>query len=192
MNILDIWILAIGLAMDCLAVSVASGIILKRVEWRTILFMSLTFAMFQAAMPIIGCTIAGNFSHLIEDIDHWIAFAILAFLGINMIRESFRSEEDKRNYDPSKPKVVFTLAIATSIDALAIGVSFACLNMNSVEKLTPAISIIGFVTFVFSFGGLFFGIFFGKKRNWHMELWGGLILIGIGLKILMEHILENK
>jgi len=118
---LEIWLLAIGLAMDCFAVSIASGIILKRTQWRPMLVMAFAFGFFQALMPFIGWMFAKSFSHLIESVDHWIAFAILAFLGGRMIFESFKEEECCQLFNPTKLKVVFTMAIATSIDALAIG-----------------------------------------------------------------------
>ena len=178
---LEIWLLAIGLAMDCFAVSIASGIILKRTQWRPMLVMALAFGLFQALMPFIGWMFAKSFSHLIESIDHWIAFAILAFLGGRMILESF---------NPASPKVVFTMAIATSIDALAIGISFAFLGINDYTEILSPILIIGFVSFVMSLIGLFFGIKCGCgcARKLKAELWGGIILVFIGLKILIEHL----
>ena len=126
---LEIWLLAIGLAMDCFAVSIASGIILKRVQLRPMLIMALAFGFFQALMPLLGWIGASFFSHLIESIDHWIAFAILAFLGGRMIMESFKDEDCRHEFDPTKLKVVAALAVATSIDALAVGVSFAFLGV---------------------------------------------------------------
>lgn len=131
---LEIWLLAIGLAMDCFAVSIASGIILKRTQWRPMLVMALAFGLFQALMPFIGWMFAKTFSHLIESVDHWIAFAILAFLGGRMILESFKDEDCRQTFNPASPKVVFTMAIATSIDALAIGISFALLESTTIPK----------------------------------------------------------
>ena len=110
---LEIWLLAIGLAMDCFAVSIASGIILKRTQWRPMLVMAFAFGFFQALMPFIGWMFAKSFSHLIESVDHWIAFAILAFLGGRMILESFKEEECCKLFNPANPKVVLTMAIAT-------------------------------------------------------------------------------
>lgn len=121
---LEIWLLAIGLAMDCFAVSIASGIILKRTRWRPMLIMAFAFGLFQAIMPLIGWMCVKTFSHLIESIDHWIAFGILAFLGGRMIWESFK-EECCQLFNPASLKVVLTMAVATSIDALAVGISFA-------------------------------------------------------------------
>ena len=187
---LEIWLLAIGLAMDCFAVSIASGIILKRVRMRPMLIMALAFGFFQALMPLLGWIGASFFSHLIENIDHWIAFAILAFLGGRMVLESFKDEDCRHEFDPTSLKVVSALAVATSIDALAVGVSFAFLGVRSFSSILPSIGIIGFVSFALSFVGLMFGIRFGcgMARKLRAELWGGVILIIIGTKILIEHL----
>ncbi len=187
---LEIWLLAIGLAMDYFAVSIASGIILKRVRMRPMLIMALAFGFFQALMPLLGWIGASFFSHLIENIDHWIAFAILAFLGGRMVLESFKDEDCRHEFDPTSLKVVSALAVATSIDALAVGVSFAFLGVRSFSSILPSIGIIGFVSFALSFVGLMFGIRFGCgiARKLRAELWGGVILIIIGTKILIEHL----
>ena len=187
---LEIWLLAIGLAMECFAVSIASGIILKRVRMRPMLIMALAFGFFQALMPLLGWIGASFFSHLIENIDHWIAFAILAFLGGRMVLESFKDEDCRHEFDPTSLKVVSALAVATSIDALAVGVSFAFLGVRSFSSILPSIGIIGFVSFALSFVGLMFGIRFGCgiARKLRAELWGGVILIIIGTKILIEHL----
>ena len=187
MTTLEIWLLAISLAMDCFTVSITSGIIMRRICWRTFFIMAFFFGLFQAVMPLIGCFAASRFSHLIEDYDHWIAFGLLAFLGGRMIKESF-SNEDKCCFDPTKLKVVVTLAIATSIDALAIGISFAFVGMNSFTSILSPIGIIGFTSFVISTLGSLIGVFCGKRFNLRMELWGGLVLIIIGVKILIEHL----
>ncbi len=188
MTHLEIWLIAVGLAMDCLAVSVSSGIILKRIQWKTMLVMATFFGFFQGFMPFLGWLGASRFSYLIKDVDHWIAFALLLFLGGKMIWESFKKEDCKKNFNPANLKVVFALAIATSIDALAVGISFAFLRMNTFASILPPSLIIGFVSFVLSLAGLLFGIFFGCRHNLKMELWGGLILVGIGTKILIEHL----
>ena len=187
---LEIWLLAVGLAMDCFAVSIASGIILKRMQLRPMLVMEFFFGFFQALMPLLGWIGASFFSHLIENIDHWIAFAILAFLGGRMVMESFKDEDCKNEYDPTSLKVVLALAVATSIDALAVGVSFAFLGIRSLPSILSPISIIGFVSFALSIIGLIFGIRFGCgiARKLRAELWGGIILIIIGTKILIEHL----
>ena len=191
---LEIWLLAIGLAMDCLAVSIASGIILKRIQWRPMLVMAFFFGLFQAIMPLLGWLGASTFSHLIESVDHWIAFAILAFLGGRMIKESFKEDDCCQRFNPASLKVVITMAIATSIDALAIGVSFAFLGIKSCSSILYPVGIIGFVSFLMSLIGLIFGIRFGCgiARKLRAELWGGIILILIGTKILIEHLFFNN
>ena len=191
---LEIWLLAIGLAMDCLAVSIASGIILKRIQWRPMLVMAFFFGLFQAIMPLLGWLGASTFSHLIESVDHWIAFAILAFLGGRMIKESFKEEDCCQRFNPASLKVVITMAIATSIDALAIGVSFAFLGIKSCSSILYPVGIIGFVSFLMSLIGLIFGIRFGCgiARKLRAELWGAIILILIGTKILIEHLFFNN
>ncbi len=193
MTTIEIWLLAVGLAMDCFAISIASGILLKRTLWRPMLIMAFFFGLFQALMPLIGWACASTFSHLIEDVDHWIAFAILAFLGGRMVRESFKEEDCRQDFDPTRLKVVLMLAVATSIDALAVGVSFAFLGMKSVTTILSPVGIIGFVSFALSLIGLTFGIRFGCSfaRRLKAERWGGVILILIGLKILIEHLIQH-
>lgn len=187
---LEIWLLALGLAMDCFAISIASGILLKRTQWRPMFIMAFFFGLFQAVMPLLGWIGASRFSHLIAELDHWIAFAILAFLGGRMVKESFKDEECKEEFDPKSLKVVLALAVATSIDALAIGVSFAFLGIQHFSEILTPISIIGFVSFAMSMIGLTFGIRFGCgiAQKLRAELWGGIILILIGVKILVEHL----
>lgn len=194
MTSFEIWLLAVGLAMDCFAVSIASGIVLRRVQWRAMLLMSLSFGIFQALMPLIGWTAASLFSHLIEEIDHWVAFGILGFLGVRMIREGLKSEECRETFDPTRLFVVFTFAVATSIDALAVGVSFAFVGMEGVGGILPAVGIIGFVSFLMSLLGLCFGIRCGCRlaRKLKAEVVGGVILVLIGCKILVEHLFLNS
>lgn len=190
MNLIEIVLLALGLAMDCFAVSIASGIILKRTLLRPMLVMAFFFGFFQALMPLIGWMGTSAFSHLIESVDHWIAFAILAFLGGHMVVESFKKEEEKHEYDPTHLKVILVLAVATSIDALAVGVSFAFLGIHSFADILPRVGIIGLVSFIMSIIGLLIGIKCGcgMARKLKAELWGGVILIAIGTKILIEHL----
>lgn len=190
MTIFEIWLLAVGLAMDCLAVSIASGILLQRMHWRAMLTMSFFFGFFQALMPLVGWAAASLFSHLIEEVDHWVAFAILMFLGIRMIREAFKTEECRRTFDPANLKVVLAFAVATSIDALAVGVSFAFVGMEGFSGILPAVGVIGFVSFALSMAGLIFGIRCGcgLARKLRAELLGGGILVIIGCKILVEHL----
>ena len=190
MSILEIILIAIGLAMDCFAVSIASGIILKRIRWRAMLTMAFAFGLFQALMPFIGWMCTYMFSHLIEQIDHWIAFGILTFLGGRMIAESFKPEETRHPYNPTRLKVVIALAVATSIDALAVGVSFAFLNISNGKDIMTSIGIIGLVSFILSVAGLTIGICCGDwaERKLKAERWGGIILVAIGIKILLEHL----
>lgn len=190
---MELWLLAVGLAMDCFAVSIASGILLKRAQWRPMLVMAVSFGLFQALMPLTGWIGARTFSHLIESVDHWIAFGILAFLGGRMIRESFKDEDRRHEYDPTRLKVVLALAVATSIDALAVGVSFAFLGIKQFPAILSTIGIIGFVSFALSMAGLMLGIRFGGSmaRKLHAELLGGVILVIIGTKILIEHLFLN-
>ncbi|MEG2331223.1 MAG: manganese efflux pump MntP family protein [Bacteroides sp.] len=188
----EIWLIAIGLAMDCFAVSIASGIILKRIQWRPILIMAFFFGLFQALMPLIGWLCANTFSHLIENVDHWIAFGILSFLGGRMIIESFKHEDDRKELNPTSLKVVLTLAIATSIDALAVGISFAFMGIRDLTGILSSISVIGVVSFALSVIGLLLGIkcHCSQARKLHAELWGGIILVLIGIKILVEHLIS--
>ena len=168
----EIWILAIGLAMDCFAVSIASGITLKRVLWRPMLTMAIAFGVFQALMPLIGWMFASTFSHLIESVDHWIAFAILVLLGGRMVCESFKSDENKQPINPNNLKVTLTMAVATSIDALAVGVSFAFLGINEYSTILPSIAIIGFVSLTLSLAGLLCGILCGcHAEKLKAEFW---------------------
>ena len=149
MSIIEIWLLAISLAIDCFTVSVTSGIILKRVQWSIFLKMAFLFGFFQAFMPLIGWLGASRFSHLIEDYDHWIAFGLLSFLGFRMIYHYFKKGEES-TFDPRRLKIILTLAVATSIDALAIGISFAFTGYKSLEEMFLPLLIIGFVSFVIS------------------------------------------
>lgn len=183
-------ILAFALAMDCFAVSIASGIIMKRVKWQPMLLMATLFGLFQAVNPVVGWVGTDYCHNLIANFDHWIAFLILAFLGGRMVMESFKKEE-KKNFNPESIKVIFTMAIATSIDAFAVGISFSCMGIKSWGELLFPLVAIGTVSFLLSIVGLFFGIKFGERyaQRLRAELWGGLILIAIGVKVLVEHTL---
>ena len=187
MTTLEIWLLAVSLAMDCFSVSITSGIILRRVCWKTFLTIGFFFGLFQALMPLMGWFATNHFHSLIEQYDHWIAFGLLFFLGVRMIKESFGDEEE-HHFNPTRLLVVLTLAVATSIDALAVGISFACTGMKTWDSIAFPILIIGIVSFVFSIIGCLIGVYFGKRVNLRAELWAGIILIGIGVKILIEHL----
>ncbi len=189
MGILDVLLLSVALAMDCFTVSMVSGVILSRYKWGTILRMSFLFGLFQAAMPFMGWVCTSYFRTYIESFDHWVAFALLAFLGAKMIKESFGNEEE-RHFDPCKLQTQIVLAIATSIDALAVGISFACTGYSSVSQLAYPLLAIGVVSMFFGLLGNFLGIAFGKSigKRLRPELFGGIILILIGIKILITHL----
>ncbi|WP_028904133.1 manganese efflux pump MntP family protein [Prevotella sp. P6B4] len=191
MNSFDIWLLAVALAMDCFTVSIVSGVIVRRWLWAMILRMAFLFGLFQAMMPLIGWLGTNHFSEQLEAIDHWIAFGLLAFIGGKMIRESFGHEEEKQ-FNPQNLKTQLLLAVATSIDALAIGISFACTGYNAVTQIISPLYVIGLVSFLFSLFGYQLGVKFGKSiaRKLKPELLGGSILIGIGIKILITHLLS--
>lgn len=181
--------MALALAMDCFAVAIASGIIFKRVIWKPMLTMAFLFGFFQALNPLLGWWGADLCREAIECIDHWIAFAILGFLGARMVIESFK-EEDKRRFNPRSYKAIFTLAIATSIDALAVGISFSCMGYQTLSSLSYPLAVIFLVSFVMSILGLGFGLKFGNSfaKKLHAEMWGGIILLFIGARVLFEHL----
>ena len=183
MSTLEIWLLAISLAMDCFSVSITSGIILRQIYWRTFLTIAFFFGLFQAMMPLFGWFGASRFYHLIHEFDHWIAFGLLFVLGIRMIHESLDKDEE-HHFEPTRMPVILTLAVATSIDALAVGVTFAFLDV----AIVPAVSFIGVTTFLCSAVGVKIGNVFGTKFKSKAELFGGVVLIGMGLKILIEHL----
>lgn len=190
MYILEIWLLAVSLAIDCFTVSVASGAFLRRIRWNTFLSMAFFFGLFQALMPFIGWLGASRFQHLIEAYDHWIAFSLLAFLGIRMIREGMYPDDDTEHphFDPTRLQTILSLAVATSIDALAVGISFAFAGYATLSRLYFPLTAIGIASFVLSVAGCLIGVFFGKHTHIKMEYFGGIVLIGIGIKILWEHL----
>lgn len=183
MNFLTLLSLAIALSMDAFSVSICKGLTTKEFSIKTAISCGLWFGFFQALMPFIGYFLGIQFESLITSIDHWIAFGLLFLIGANMIREAFGDEDDK-NSSKNDIKTMFLLAIATSIDALAIGVTFAFLQVN----IWTAILIIGVTTFIFSFVGVAIGNFFGSKYSKPASIIGGVILILIGTKILLEHL----
>ena len=190
MTLVEIWLLALALAMDCFAVSIATGIACGRVIWKPMLLMAVCFGFFQAMMPVIGWAVTTGFSHLVEQVDHFIAFGILAFIGGKMIKESFEDVDHPSHHDAPGPGRIIILSVATSIDALAIGVSFACLGYVGVRQMAFPIFAIGLVSFLMSLIGLSIGLTFGRRaaRRLRPELIGGIILVLIGVKILIEHL----
>ena len=185
MGLFTVIVIACGLAMDAFAVSVASGLTIKKLRIRHALRIALFFGAFQAIMPAIGWLAGLSLRDLISEFDHWLAFGLLAFIGTKMIYESFKLEADKKQIDPLKLDVLLMLSIATSIDALAVGITFAFLNMTIV---LPVI-IIGLITLATSFAGVYIGDKFGHLFESKIERIAGAVLIAIGLKILLEHLL---
>lgn len=182
MSILDLFILAVGLSMDAFAVSVCKGLSLGKIKPKHICIAGAWFGGFQALMPLIGYFLGSFFAEMIEKYDHWVAFVLLAIIGGNMIKESFGKDE---KVDSSMDvKSMLLLAIATSIDALAVGVTFAFLQV----QIVPAVSFIGVITFIFSAVGVKIGSLFGTKYKSKAELFGGIVLVLIGIKILLEGI----
>lgn len=183
MGLLEIVLIGIGLAMDAFAVSICKGLSMKKLEFKKTIIIALYFGIFQAIMPVAGYFLGVNFQSLVTSIDHWIAFILLAVIGGNMIKESFDDEEEKRN-DKVDFKTMIVLAIATSIDALAVGITFAFLKVNIILSVT----FIGIITFIISILGVKIGNKFGDKFQNKAELVGGIILILMGFKILLEHL----
>jgi len=185
----DLLLLSVALAMDCFTVSIMSGVILRRQLSTAILRMALLFGIFQAAMPLIGWLGTAHFSQYLEAVDHWIAFGLLAFIGGKMIWESF-GDESHQTFNPLSLHTQLLLAVATSIDALAVGISMACLGYEHVSQLTVPLLMIGVVSSVFSVTGYLLGIRFGKAitKRLKPELAGGLVLLFIGFKVLLSHL----
>ena len=197
--VLEWLLIAVALAMDCFAVSVVIGVISrpenilgdgrrKLHSLRSHLQTAFFFGLFQALMPLLGWLLTHRFSTLIQAVDHWIAFGMLAFIGIRMIVDSFREESSSLN--PASLRTRLGLAVATSIDAAAVGITFACTGYNAVNQLVIPLFIIGLVSFLFSLAGYLLGVRFGDVVNKKVrpELIGGLILIAIGIRILVEHL----
>lgn len=183
MGVISVFILAIGLSMDSLAVSIASGMSMKTMRETEALKVSMFLALFQGTMPVIGWAVGNSFSKYITAFDHWIAFVMLLFLGGKMIIDGVRNNDDCQAIDPTKTSTLIGLSLATSIDALAVGVSIALLKH---EILFPAV-IIGLVTLVFSLIGLYAGKMLGKLVKQWVTIAGGVVLVFIGTKILIEH-----
>lgn len=186
MGFFELFLIAVGLSMDAFAVSICKGLKMQRFNVRHAGVIALAFGGFQALMPVIGWFLGKQFESYITGIDHWIAFALLAVIGGKMAVESFKKEEEDSSNENEKldVKELLVLAVATSIDALAVGITFAFLQVG----IVPAVSLIGVITFVLSAVGVFIGHKFGAKFKSKAELAGGIILILIGLKILLEHL----
>jgi putative Mn2+ efflux pump MntP len=181
---LEIVLIAVGLAADSFAVSVSSGAVIQQLRFCHAVRIAVFLSVFQGLMPLVGWKLGSFANTVIAAIDHWLAFVLLSFIGGKMIYESLVADKDQDIINPLKLSVLITLSIATSIDALAVGFTFSFLDIAIIE---PVI-IIGLVTFVFSLAGTYIGNGFGHIFERKIELAGGLILIAIGLKILIEHI----
>lgn len=187
MDVITTVLIAFGLAADAFAASITSGIKIKRLRIKNALVIATFFGFFQAIMPLVGWLLGRGLKGLISEVDHWVAFGLLGFVGCRMIYESIHSETTKKELNPLNVYVLLTLSVATSIDALIVGISFAFVQ-NYIATL--AISI-GVVTFILSFIGVFIGNKFGNWFSNKVEIVGGLILIFIGAKILFEHLSQS-
>lgn len=183
MSLWELFVIAVGLSMDAFAVSICKGLSMKKMNVKNALLTGLYFGGFQAGMPLIGYLLGTQFKEYIVSIDHWIAFILLGIIGANMIKEALSKDEEEVD-DSFGFKSMILLSIATSIDALAVGVTFAFLNVN----IVPAVSFIGIITFTLSAIGIKIGNVFGTKFKSKAELFGGAVLIIMGIKILLEHL----
>lgn len=190
MNYAEILLIAFALAMDCFTVSVVSGVIMGKNDVRNLLQMAFLFGLFQALMPLLGWVSIHYFQHSVEAYDHWIAFGLLLFIGAKMIRDAFSPEEEAA-FNPARIRTQIALAVATSIDALAVGISMSCSGYATLASLPLPLFTIGAVSFILSIAGFLLGVRFGSvvTRRFRPEIAGGIILIAIGVKILLEHLL---
>lgn len=183
MGLIELFLIAVGLSMDAFAVSVCKGLAMPKCTFKKAAIVGLWFGGFQALMPAIGYILGAQFQEAIASIDHWIAFVLLALIGGNMIHEALDNDEEEADASLDV-KTMFLLAVATSIDALAIGITFAFLKVS----IIPAVCFIGIVTFIISFAGVKIGNVFGARYKNKAEIVGGVIIILLGLKILLEHL----
>ncbi|MBN2591782.1 MAG: manganese efflux pump [Sedimentisphaerales bacterium] len=187
MEYISVIIIAVGLAMDAFAVSVASGAAYKQLHVKHAFRMAAFFGGFQAFMPLIGALAGLSIKSYIQEIDHWIAFAILSVIGGKMIYEAFKIAEAEKNCNPSNILVLLTLSVATSIDALVVGITLSLVASN----IIVAVIIIGLITFILSYMGVYIGKKFGHFFENKIEALGGFVLIALGIKILIEHLFFN-
>lgn len=188
----DLLLLSIALAMDCFTVSMMSGVMLRRSINAAILRMALLFGVFQTAMPLAGWIGTAHFSQYLEAVDHWIAFGLLVFIGGKMIKESF-DDNGEPSFNPLHVRTQLLLAVATSIDALAVGISMVCLGYSHITMLAEPLLMIGVASLVLSVVGYWLGVRFGRivARRLRPELLGGLVLVFIGIKVLLSHLLTS-
>lgn len=185
MSLVELFLIAVGLSMDAFAVSICKGLSVKKCGLRHMLICGLYFGAFQGLMPLIGYLLGSRFEHLVTAVAPYIAFVLLAFIGANMIKESRETCADCEANDDFSVRAMIPLAIATSIDALAVGISFAFLRV----QIVPAVSFIGIVTFACCVIGVKIGSIFGSKYQARAQFFGGVVLIVMGAKILLEHLL---
>lgn len=188
MSLIDIILLAVALAMDCFTISIVSGIIMQRPQWRAIAQMGLLFGLFQALMPFVGWLAMVHFAAHVEHFGHWLAMGLLTFIGGRMVWQSLRGDaQEEQRFNPTHLPTQLWLALATSIDALAVGISMAFTGFTSLRSLVMPLVVIGLVSLVFTWIGHWLGLRVGKavSRRMNPELLGGLLLIAIGLKILI-------
>lgn len=183
MSLFTLFVTAVGLSMDAFAVSVCKGLAMKKTSFQSVCIVGLWFGGFQALMPVAGYLLGTRFRDAVSAIDHWIAFALLSLIGMNMIKEAF-SKEGHDTGSAIDLKTMLPLAVATSIDALAVGITYAFLQV----RIVPAVSLIGATTFLLSAAGVKIGNIFGLKYKSRAEITGGIILILMGIKILLEHL----
>lgn len=186
MGFLEICLLGVGLSMDAFAVAICKGLNMKKINYWQGILIALFFGFFQFLMPVLGFYLGSQFEQYIQNFDHWIIFGLLLILGVKMIIEALKKEDDLIENEKTKNFILelFILSIATSLDALAVGITFAFLQV----KVFLASLIIGIITFAFSFGGVVIGNFFGEKFKKPAEIIGGIILILIGVKVLLQHL----
>lgn len=184
MEYLTIFLIAVGLSMDSFAVSITSGLVLNKIDFKNATKIALSLAFFQAMMPTLGWLIGVKIQVYIESFDHWIAFGLLFLIGMKMILESLKDDESDKNFNPMKPKVLLMMSLATSIDALVVGISFAFIEY----KWFVSGFIIGATTYIISMLGILFGKKMGSRFGNKMEIVGGIILILIGVRILLQHL----
>ncbi|MEG1658731.1 MAG: manganese efflux pump MntP family protein [Oscillibacter sp.] len=187
MGLIELLLIGVGLSMDAFAVAVCQGLCMPKLHWRHAAVIALFFGGFQALMPLLGWALGSQFAGMIEGFDHWVAFILLAFIGGNMAREALLPEKETTECTVSATldyKKLLVMAVATSIDALAVGVTFAFLSVS----ILPAVGIIGVITFCLSLAGVAVGNCFGARYKKRAELTGGILLILLGAKILLEHL----
>ena len=183
MGFFELFLLAVGLSMDAFAVSICKGLAMKKADAKGMAICGVWFGGFQALMPIVGYALGYSFTDVVASIDHWIAFGLLALIGLNMIREAVWGDDEAQDADFG-PRTMFVMAVATSIDALAVGVTMAFLSVNIVLAAT----VIGVITLLLSVWGVYLGSRVGDRLGSRVGILGGVILIALGIKILVEHL----